>query len=54
MKHHFVKTYFSFKWKNGMLDAPQELFTVEASVKDEVQKQISGEDTSLMVIVPVK
>lgn len=37
-----------------MLSAPQELFTVEAAVKDERQKQLSEEETSVMAIKPVK
>lgn len=37
-----------------MLSAQQELFTVEATVKDEGQKQISGEETSAVVINSVK
>lgn len=41
-------------WQRGMWSAPQKLFTVEATVKDEGQKQISEEETSLMVINPVK
>lgn len=37
-----------------MLSVLQELFTVEATVKDEGQKQISEEETSSMVIDPNK
>lgn len=34
----------------GDVECRQELFTVEATVKDEGQKQISGEKTSAVVI----
>lgn len=37
-----------------MLSVPRQLFIVEATVKDEGQEQISREDTSAMVINPVK
>lgn len=40
--------------REGMWSAPQELFTVEATVKDEGQKQISEKETSMMVINHVK